>query len=405
MNANPRAAAAEPECALSIPRITVHFLLFGLIAYFLASYLYSIWPNWGYQQVLLCLLAGIQAGLYLKRWMFTPMEDSPQWWYIYFAGSLACCFLESFIARPFYWLAAVYIGQMCAILAPAISIPVSLLSLTIVQFTAYGPSRLANRSGDDWVFHISLFVSWMAMGLFIKQVASISEGRADLIVELESAKQELKLARDREVEYATLRERERLARDLHDNLGHALVTLTVQLEAVQRLLSVDPARATQLLEEMKTLSRSSTDALRRSLDNLRAPALGDNSLTRTLESACADVGRRTGLKIDCQIAAGADALPHAVSEALWRVAQEGLTNVERHARAKRAAVRLDLPPHLAVLRVTDDGIGLPPDAESKPGHYGLRGLREHINGVGGTFSLTTAPPQGTVIEARVPLIG
>jgi len=405
MKSNPHAAAAEPQYALAIPRITLHFLVLGLLAYFLAAHIYWIWPNWSYREFLLLVLVAIQARLYLKRWLFMPLDDRPREWCVYFTGSLACCFLESLIARPFYWLAAVYIGQMCAILTPRLSIPSSILALAIIQFTAYGPSRLAQRAGEDWVFHMSLFSSWMVMGLFIKQVASISQGRADLIVELEKAKHELRLARDREIELATLHERERLARDLHDNLGHAMVTLTVQLEAAQRLLSVDTPRAAQLLEEMKALSRSSTDALRRSLDNLRAPALGDNPLTRALESLCADVGRRTALKIDCQIAAGADALPHAVSEAFWRVAQEGLTNVERHARASQAALRLELQPRLVVLRVSDDGVGLPPDAEGKPGHYGLRGLREHIGGVGETFSLTTAAPQGTVVEARVPLIG
>jgi len=405
MNSNSSAPLPEAKHALTIPRLGLHVMTFGLLAYFLGSRLHYAWPNWGSSDLLLVVLVAIQAGLYLKCWVFSPPDDSPGWWQVYFAGSFFCCFCESLTSSYFSWLAALYTGQMCAILSPRVSIIASILALTVIEFAAFGSTQLAHRSAGEWVLRVSLFASWMVMGLFIKQIDTISHGRADLIVELEAAKRELRLARDREVELATLRERERLARDLHDNLGHALVTLTVQIEAVQRLLPVDPARAAQSLEEMKTLSRSSTDALRRSLDNLRAPALGDNPLTRTLESLCADVGRRAALKIDCQIAAGADALPHAVSEALWRVAQEGLTNVERHARARQAALRLDLQPQLVVLRVSDDGVGLPPDAESKPGHYGLRGLREHIGGVGGTFSLTTAAPRGTVVEARVPLIG
>jgi len=170
------------------------------------------------------------------------------------------------------------------------------------------------------------------------------------------------------------------------------------------LLPVDLDRAGPLLEEMKTLSRSSTEALRRSLANLRAPGLGDKSLTQALQSLCADVARRTGLKVDCQVTSSAEGLPPAVAEALWHVAQEGLTNVEKHAQARHVAVSLSLQPQLAVLRVSDDGGGLPPDAESKPGHYGLRGLRERVEGVGGTLLLTTAQPKGAIIEARVRLI-
>ena len=86
------------------------------------------------------------------------------------------------------------------------------------------------------------------------------------------------------------------------------------------------------------------------------------------------------------------------------MAQESLINVEKHARARRATVDLLLQPQRIVLRVSDDGVGLPPDAEQKPGHYGLRGMRERVEGVGGTFVLTTAEPRGTIVEARVPLI-
>ena len=404
MNPNSSTSTPEVKRLLAGPQIALHFMTLGLLAYFLGQSLYDNWPNWDRRELLLLILAAIQAGLYLKRWVFTARDASPRWWYIYFVGSLACCVPESLIAPYFSWLAGIYLGQMCAILSPGFSVPTSILALTVIEFAAFGQAQLARRSVGEWVFHVAVFASWMVMGLFIKRIDEISQGRAELIRELEAAKSELVLARDREVEVATLRERERLARDLHDNLGHALVTLTVQLEAVQRLLPVDLDRAGPLLEEMKTLSRSSTEALRRSLANLRAPGLGDKPLTQAVKSLCADASRRTGVRIDCQVAAGADGLPRAVAEALWHVAQEGLTNVEKHAQAQHVAVRLSLQPQLAVLCVTDDGVGLPPDAESKPGHYGLRGLRERVEGVGGTLLLTTAEPRGALIEARVRLI-
>ncbi|MGD1019544.1 MAG: sensor histidine kinase [Verrucomicrobiia bacterium] len=404
MNPNSGTSTPEVKRLLAGPQIAVHVLVLGLLAYFLGLSLYKSWPEWGHRELLLVILAAIQTGLYLKRCVFTPRDASPRWWYIYFVGSLACCVPESLIAPHFSWLAAPYVAQMCSILSPGVSVPASILALTGIEFAAFGWAHLASRPVSDWVFRVAVYASWMLMGLLMNRVADISKGRAELICELVAARRELRLARDREVELATLRERERLARDLHDNLGRTLVTLTVQLEAVQRLLPADLDRAGPLLEEMKTLSRSSTEALRRSLDNLRAAGLGDKSLTQALPSLCADVSRRTGLKIDCQIAAGVDGLPPAVAEALWHVAQEGLTNVEKHAQAHQVVVNLSLQPQLAVLRVSDDGVGPSPDAESKPGHYGLRGLRERVEGVGGTFRLTTAHPKGALIEARVHLI-
>jgi signal transduction histidine kinase len=155
---------------------------------------------------------------------------------------------------------------------------------------------------------------------------------------------------------------------------------------------------------MQKLTRSSMEDLRRSLDNLRTPGLGDRPLTQALQALCMEAGKRFAATIDCQLAEGGDSLPPAVAEVLWRVAQEGLTNVEKHAHARHARVNLTLPPKEVVLRVTDDGIGLSPGAENKPGHYGLRGLRERVEGLGGTFTVAAAGTAGTAVEARVPLI-
>jgi signal transduction histidine kinase len=247
-------------------------------------------------------------------------------------------------------------------------------------------------------------MSWLMLAFFIARTIVTSVQRGRLILELQAAKRELELARERELELAALHERERLARDLHDTLGHALVTLTVQLEAAQRLQATDPARATALLAELQKLTRSSMEDLRRSLANLRTSGLGDRLLTESLRTLCAEAGKRFGVVIDCQVAEGADALPPAVAEVLWRVAQEGLTNIEKHAHAHRVQVNLAIQPKEVVLRVSDDGAGLPCGAEDKLGHYGLRGLRERVEGLGGAFTVAPAGTNGTVIEARIPVI-
>jgi signal transduction histidine kinase len=246
--------------------------------------------------------------------------------------------------------------------------------------------------------------AWFFLAFFIGRTVSTNVQRGRLILELQAAKRELELARERELELAALRERERLARDLHDTLGHALVTLTVQLEAAQRLQTADPARVATLLAEMQKLTRSSMEDLRRSLANLRTSGLGDRPLTETLQILCAEAGKRFGAAIDCQVAEGADALPPAVAEVLWRVGQEGLTNIEKHAHAHRVQVNLTVHSKEVVMRVSDDGAGLPLRAEEKPGHYGLRGLRERVEGLGGTFTVAAAGSDGTVIEARIPVI-
>jgi signal transduction histidine kinase len=144
--------------------------------------------------------------------------------------------------------------------------------------------------------------------------------------------------------------------------------------------------------------------LRRSLANLRATGLGDRPLTEALQTLCGDARQRSGTGVECELAEGTNRLPPRVSEVIWRVAQEALTNAEKHAHARHVQVRLKLPPKEVLLEVRDDGVGLSPDAESKPGHYGLRGLRERVEGLGGTFTMTASENKGTLIAARIPLI-
>lgn len=376
----------------------------------------------GWADAALIGLVVIQALLYLLftvlptliRWPAWPwfgdirrghVDPAPsrRWWWMYIVASVAIVLAEARIDRAFQWFLFPYI---CHIFARPfrISIPAILVVLAAFLLNLIGWSKPAMWDAGDWFSVSFATVAWLFLAFFVARMVVTSAERGRLILELQAAKRELELAREREVELAALRERERLARDLHDTLGHALVTLTVQLEAAQRLQAADPARVATLLAEMQKLTRSSMEDLRRSLANLRTSGLGDRPLTESLRTLCAEAGKRLGAAIDCQVAEGADVLPPAVAEVLWRVAQEGLTNIERHAHAHRVQVNLTVDPKEVVLRVSDDGAGLPREAENKPGHYGLRGLRERVEGLGGAFTVALAGTNGTLIEARIPVI-
>jgi len=160
------------------------------------------------------------------------------------------------------------------------------------------------------------------------------------------------------------------------------------------------------------------EQLRRSLAGLRMPGLGDRVLGPALSELCSEVSRRTGLQVSCQIAEEVGTVAPAVAEVLWRGAYEALANAEKHAQAKTVQIGIHLEARDAngqnpgqilngswvLLKVTDNGVGLPAGAENKPGHYGLRGLRERIEGVGGTLSLLPGNPSGTVLEAHIPIV-
>jgi len=360
----------------------------------------------GGQDLLLLGLVVLQVALYV--WLFAIPSHTGRWpskWSLafYFVASILAFLAECRQERAFNWALGAYMGQLLA-LPWRTALPATAALFAGFFLTAFGWSGLTRFSAWEWLIAIGTLAAWTGLALFLHRALATSSERGKLILELEAAKRELELARQRDAELAVLHERERLARDLHDSLGHSLVTLTVQLEAAQRLVTTDPGRAGTLLTDMQKLTRSSMEDLRRSLANLRATGLGDRPLTEALQALCGDARQRSGTGVECELAEGTNRLPPRVSEVIWRVAQEALTNAEKHAHARRVLVRLNLPPREVLLEVRDDGVGLSPDAESKPGHYGLRGLRERVEGLGGTFTMTPSENKGTLIAARIPLI-
>src|SRR2546428_5371078 len=382
----------------------LHVLAMGLPVLALSGALWDTRTGWGGRQAALVGLVSLQMALYCKPFVLPHPGPLPWGWLAgYSLGTLGLWLIEGHLDRHFFLLFGMYLGQMYFFVPPRLAIPVTLvvLGLFFGLISGWDVSRLPRHVVID------TSILWTILAVvfsYARHMGQTSRERAGLIAELQAAQHALEVARQRDAELAALRERERLARDLHDSLGHALVALSVQLEAVQRLYTVDPARASTQVDTMKDLVRASMAELRRALEGLRTPGLGDRSLRQALDALSSEVGARTGMEVRCQVAEGADALEPAVSEALWRMAQEALTNVEKHANARSAQVCVEMAPHAVTMRVSDDGRGLPPDAASRSGHYGLRGMRERLEGLRGTLTLHRNGQRGTLVEARLPII-
>ncbi len=357
------------------------------------------WRTWTVAGLLLA-----QGALYVLCIERRGWPIARRWLASYFIGGLSLWLGAGLLEPAVWWVGMTYFGQMFGLLPPRATLLGTFVInvLIILQITGW---NLANATlgmlfgfGFQWA-------GGMAVYLFIFNIVQTSQERGHLIARLEAAQRELEAAREKDAELAALHERERLARDLHDSLGHALVAISVQLEAIQRLYRVDPERGAARVEELKTLTRRATDELRRSLAGLRAPGLGDQTLSAALTAFSVEVAQRARLDITCQIPPAADALGPAVAEALWRAAQEALANVEKHARASQVELRVEVRPEEVTLRVSDNGAGLPAQPENRPGHFGLRGMRERVEGLGGTLTLTSRPEgTGTRVEVRLPLI-
>ena len=201
-------------------------------------------------------------------------------------------------------------------------------------------------------------------------------------------------------------ERNRLAREIHDTIAQSLAALTMQLEAVDaRAVSSDDPHLRESASRALALARATLEEARRSVLELRAAPLEGRSLPEALEWLAADASAGAGapsIEVRSEGAAsGAGELPAAVEVGLYRIAQQAVANLVRHARAKHAVVRLIHEPERLRLRIEDDGIGFDPSAVP-PGRFGLVGMRERARLLGGTLTVDTAPSAGTAIEVAVP---
>ncbi len=199
-------------------------------------------------------------------------------------------------------------------------------------------------------------------------------------------------------------ERNRLARELHDTLAHSLSALSVQLEAVSALWEVNPQAARQMLTQADETARTGLTEARRSLQALRATPLEEFGLAFALRDLAETAARRADLELDLELGRLAVNLPPVVEQGLYRIAQESLENVVRHARARRVCLKLTNQAHTVQLLIADDGVGFEPGQEDgRPNHFGLAGMRERAAMLGGELQISSQPRQGVQICLKVEL--
>lgn len=217
--------------------------------------------------------------------------------------------------------------------------------------------------------------------------------------ELADAHERLRAYAAQSEELATTQERNRVARDIHDGLGHYLTVVQMQVKAARAVLAADPARADDVLAKAEKQATEALAEVRRSVAALRerraVPPLPEGLQTLIDETSAAGVP--TGL----DVVGETRELPTDTEEALYRMAQEALTNVRKHARANHAQVMLDYDrPAVVRLRISDDGEGLPP-GERRSG-FGLMGLRERAERLGGRVTIDSTPDHGVTLSIEVP---
>ena len=210
-------------------------------------------------------------------------------------------------------------------------------------------------------------------------------------------------------ELAISRERNRLARELHDTLAHSLSAITVQLEAVRSLWPLDPDAARDLLDKADETARRGLTEARRALRALRASPLQDIGLAPALRELAISAAERTGATLELHVPEQlGDDLPLAVEQGVYRIAQETLENVIRHAEPHQIVVRLDRNAGRLTFIVEDDGRGIDltdsqASGDDRQDQFGLRGIKERATMIGGHLQITSRAGEGTKVELVIPL--
>ncbi len=194
-------------------------------------------------------------------------------------------------------------------------------------------------------------------------------------------------------------ERRRLRRDLHDGLGPELASLSLKLEAARNLIDRDPNAADSLLAELKTQVREAIANIRRLVYDLRPPALDELGLIAALRESVVSHNLAGGLRIEVEGPDAMPPLPAAVEVAAYRIAQEALHNVAKHASADSCVVRFTLKDALE-LEVLDNGVGLP---DALRAGVGLTSMRERASELGGSFKFEPIVEGGARVYVRLPL--
>ncbi len=299
--------------------------------------------------------------------------------------------------------------------ANALTVPSNVVTIPLLQQRRQlGELRLALRPGEQRFGP----ADWRLLNELARQIA-VTVASAQLASALQHAREQLIVAREEE--------RRRLRRDLHDGLGPVLAAQRLKLGSARHFLYQDPAVADRLLAEQERDLDAALQEVRRLIDNLRPPALDDLGLAVAIQRLAAQYGRvealdttdtkdatdnagqpTIGLQMTVDVPAILPPLPAAVEVACYRIVQEALTNVARHAHAQRCWVTLEVSARTGgaadecalLLTVADDGMGL--GAPNSNG-LGLHSMRARAEELGGTISFEPHRPRGTIIRVHLPI--
>jgi signal transduction histidine kinase len=313
------------------------------------------------------------------------------------------CWQDQFQYSPFLYLILIFLG--CLYFGDLVGYGLSVLAgiVYFVKHFWYSPGWLSNGTERHYLV---LFILGCIFSITIARVvvreSAIRARAEELFAELTRSHQQLQEYAGQVAELATTRERNRLAREIHDSLGHYLTVISVQLEKAQAFRDKKPGEANQAVNDAKRLVSEALQDVRRSVSALRAT----EELPAFLPAITELVEHTRGEYCPIALHIDGDALAYSPQSllVLYRVVQEGLTNVQKHAGRCQVEIDLRFKGQEANLTIHDTGCGFDFAHHQLAGSYGLMGLQERVALVGGSLAIESVPGQGTTLRVCIPAV-
>jgi len=248
-----------------------------------------------------------------------------------------------------------------------------------------------------------------------QQVEARSSDLSRALAELKDKEQNLRELSTRAVSMQEAERRE-IARELHDSAGQSLTAIRIHMQLIEGLAAkAEPApppepagggkgRLRELAARTTVMVDETLEEIRRAVNTLGPAVLDDVGLAEAIERACIDLGERLEIEVDCDVQLPEQGLPPAIETSCYRVVQEALTNITRHAHPSHVQVRVRVDGGMATVRVRDDGRGFDPEAALRAGRSrGLVGMRERAELLGGELRIESTPGEGAIVTAAFPV--
>lgn len=317
---------------------------------------------------------------------FFVLHANPMWFYEYFPREV----FQAYFVIPLIFIAWQYGFKSILIYCTFL---VSIEGYTYLQLLHLDVSLWAHLQSSMLLIGSNLFIGYVITSLVSgqrKQQEQLSKVNTQLLRYSHTLEQ-----------LAESRERNRLARELHDTLAHYMSGTILQLNGVQALWSKNnPEAKTMLSEAIQTLTQG-LDETRKAIQTLRKSSVETLGITESLRELAKQYADKLGLGLTLNLEPVND-LSETASQGFYHIAQETLRNIERHAEANHVSVTLKTQGRYLLLAIEDDGVGFEIEKIDRTQHFGLLGLEERVTLLGGEVSIHSRPHQGTRIEVRLP---